>query len=166
MDIEITEDLLDVVSLECSDDGKWINPSPRALEYIPRALVSLGRWDEFISKTCNLHFIFEYTLEFGVFEYTDLLLGAADELEAAAAAPNLLTLSPKPLNLPRSVLTLREYAAFASANAEQLCLNPEQVFRLAFAHGQLSHTRAHPHPRTANLLLPHSSPAPSAVPRR
>ncbi len=133
----MTEVLLDVVSLECSEDTKWINPSPRALEYIPRALLSLGRWDEFMSRTCNLHFIFEYTLEFGVYEYTDLIHGATAQLEAVGVARNLLTLSPKPLDLPRCIATLREYAAFASANAEQLCLHPEHVFRLALAHGLL-----------------------------
>ena len=135
VDIQVTEDLLSIVSAECSDDGKWINPSPRALHYVPRALISLGRWEEFMSKVCNLHFIFEYTLEFGVFEYAELLHSAARRLEAAPAAANLLALSATPLHVPRSIQALREHADFAAAHAEELGAHPEHVFRLALAHG-------------------------------
>ena len=97
----------------------------------------LGRWDELISQICDPHFIFEYTLEFGVFEYNELLRTAARQLEGAPSSAGRLALSPKPLHVARCVQILHEHANFAAAHAEQLSSHPEQVFRLALAHGAL-----------------------------
>ena len=102
------------------------------------AWISLGQWVEFASQVCSLHFIFEFTLEHGVYEYLQLLRSAASELESDCAdqgSTGSSSDSARPSSLRRRI---EAYSAFAAASSETISPYPEQVFQLALASGHLS----------------------------
>lgn len=127
-------EILEVVQMqEGVFDGTWMNPSCRALWYVPRSLCKLHRWEEFVEYICNLDYIIEGTLEFGVLEVEHQYEVALKYISAQRSNTTaFLTLKQKTIDA-YCESTIAAYLEFVKDNRKSLAATARNAFGIALA---------------------------------
>jgi hypothetical protein len=159
-------EILEVVQMqEGVFDGTWMNPSCRALWYVPRSLCKLHRWEEFVEYICNLDYIIEGTLEFGVLEVEHQYEVALKYISAQRSNTTaFLTLKQKTIDA-YCESTIAAYLEFVKDNRKSLAA----VMPLASHwHHPVTCARMHGHIsanfRACSIVLRLSFPFPKQTP--
>jgi hypothetical protein len=157
-------EILEVVQMqEGVFDRTWMNPSCRALWYVPRSLCKLHRWEEFVEYICNLDFIIEGILEYGLLEvehHYDVALKYIKSQRSNTTA--FLTLKQKTIDA-YCESTIAAYLEFVRNNRKTLAASPRNAFCIALASSGNVREAAEWHMREfRSLLHRHSARLPLA----
>jgi len=127
-------EILGVVQLEeGAFDGQWMNPSSRALWYVPRTLYKLHRWEEFVENICTLDYIIEGLLEYGFLEIEENLDTAMKYIDAQRTNTNEFTTLKQRTIDAYCARTIAAYLGFVRDNRRPLVAVPRHAFVIALA---------------------------------
>jgi energy-coupling factor transporter ATP-binding protein EcfA2 len=114
-------------------DEYWMNPSSRALWYLPRALSKLHRWEEFVHYLCNPDYVIEAILEYGVLEVLHNFENALGHIIAQRSNTTAFSTLKQQTIDTCCQNAISSYLDFVRKHREALASSPRNVFALALA---------------------------------
>ncbi len=127
-------EILDVVQMEEGVfDGWWLNPSNRALWYVPRTLCKLHRWEDFIELVCTMDHIIESSLEFGLPHVEIIFDTALRYIDAQISNTSaFITLAQRTIVVQCENM-IRAYLEFLRDYGKALAAAPRKAFSIALS---------------------------------